>query len=140
MRIGELAGRLGVNPKTIRYYEEIGLLPDPPRTEANYRTYSEDDVELVRFVKSAQRLGLTLDEIREILAFRERGEPPCGFVREVLRREVSAIDERIAELHMLRRQLIDLDAQAEQLPPPATGYCPLIHVGRDERPGGSSQV
>lgn len=134
MRIGELAHRLGVNPKTIRYYEDIGLLPDPPRTGANYRVYGEEDLERLRFIKSAQRLGLALDEIREILAFRERGEPPCGFVRDVLRREVASVDARIAELRGLRSELADLDARAERLPPPASdGYCPLIHVTQDKR-------
>ena len=74
MRIGELAGRLGVNPKTIRYYESIGLLPDPGRTPSGYRVYDEDAVDRLRFIRTAQRLGVTLDEVKEILGFRERGE------------------------------------------------------------------
>jgi DNA-binding transcriptional MerR regulator len=116
MRIGELAGELGLNPRTIRYYEGIGLLPQPDRTGGNYRAYRREDVERLRFIKAAQRLGLTLDEIREVLAFAERGVPPCGFVRERLRREVAAIDARIAELQALRGELAGLEAKAGRLP------------------------
>ncbi len=76
MRIGELGERLGVNTKTIRYYESIGLVPEPERTSSGYRIYSEADVERLVFIKSAQRLGLALDEVREILALRERGRRP----------------------------------------------------------------
>lgn len=129
MRIGELAAELGLNPRTIRYYESIGLLPEPERTGGNYRDYGKDDLERLRFVKAAQRLGLTLDEIGEVLAFAERGEPPCGFVRDRLRREVAVIDARIAELQALRGELAGLEAKAALLPPPPPGgYCPLVHV------------
>jgi DNA-binding transcriptional MerR regulator/copper chaperone CopZ len=135
MRIGQLAGELGLNPRTIRYYEGIGLLPQPERTGGNYRAYAQEDVQRLRFIRAAQRLGLTLDEIREVLAFAERGEPPCGFVRERLRREVAAIDARIAELQALRGELAGLEAKAERLPPPAPGeYCPLVHVNQNPSP------
>ena len=131
MRIGELAGTLGLNPRTIRYYESVGLLPEPERTSGNYRSYGAEDVRRLRFIKAAQRLGLTLDEIREVLAFAERGQPPCGFVRDRLRAEVAAIDARIAELQALRGELADLEARAERLPPTTNGYCPIIHVNQD---------
>ena len=77
MLIGELAKKMGVNPKTIRFYEEIGLMPAPDRTPSGYRQFSNDDLERLRFIRSAQRLNLRLPEIQEILAFRERGEQPC---------------------------------------------------------------
>jgi DNA-binding transcriptional MerR regulator len=129
MRIGELAARLAINPKTIRYYEGISLLPDPKRTASGYRTYDEDDVERLRFIKTAQRLGITLDEIREILAFRERGDRPCEYVRGVLRREVAEIDQRLAELTALRDDLVALEDMADQLPESSAGTCQLIeHV------------
>ena len=67
MRIGELADRLGVTTKSIRFYESIGLLPDPARTASGYRDYAEADAERLTFIKTAQRLGLSLDEIREIM-------------------------------------------------------------------------
>ncbi|MEW6152747.1 MAG: heavy metal-responsive transcriptional regulator [Actinomycetota bacterium] len=129
MRIGELGKRLAVNPKTIRYYEGIGLLPQPERTASGYRTYDEEDVERLTFIKAAQRLGITLDEIREILAFRERGERPCKYVRRVLRREVAEIDQRLADLTALRDELVALERMADQLPESRPGTCGLIdHV------------
>ncbi|PSO54940.1 MAG: heavy metal-responsive transcriptional regulator, partial [Actinobacteria bacterium QS_5_72_10] len=67
MRIGELGDVVGVNPKTIRYYEDIGLLPQPARTTGGDRTYDQDDVDRLAFIRRAQQLGLHLDEIREIL-------------------------------------------------------------------------
>lgn len=133
LRIGELAGRLGLNPKTIRYYERIGLLPQPARTPSGYRLYGEDDVERLGFIRSAQRLGLTLDEIGEILALRERGQQPCAYVRRVLKREVAAIDQRLRELRHLRQELAALEARADELPEPPGTICRLIdHVCQTE--------
>ena len=130
MRIGELADRLGVNPKTIRYYESIGLLPEPERTASGYRDYDEGAVDQLRFIRTAQRLGVTLDEVKEILGFRERGEAPCTYVRGVLDAQVSTIDRRIAELEELRGQLVELAAEADNLPPADVGVtCQIIeHV------------
>jgi len=129
MRIGELADRLGVNTKTIRYYEGIGLMPPPERTPAGYRVYEENAVERLTFIKTAQRLGITLDEVREILALRDRGERPCGYVRGVLRREVAEINERMRELEALRAELVALDRVADDLPDVEPGSCRIIdHV------------
>ena len=134
MLIGELAGCLEINPKTIRYYEGIGLLPDPERTPAGYRAYGEDDVERLTFIKTAQRLGMTLDEIGEILAFRESGERPCGYVREVLGRQVTEIGQRITELCALRDELVAIEALADELPEAESGMCQLIDHVRKQRP------
>lgn len=129
MRIGELARRLGLNPKTIRYYEHRGLLPAPARTPSGYRLYGEDDVERLGFIRSAQRLGMTLDEIGEVLALREHGQQPCAYVRQVLRREVAAIDQRVRELRHLRRELTALEAMADELPEAPGSICRLVdHV------------
>ncbi|MDQ3642053.1 MAG: heavy metal-responsive transcriptional regulator [Actinomycetota bacterium] len=132
MRIGQLGDRLGVNPKTIRYYEDIGLLPAPGRTPAGYRIYGDDAIERLTFIKTAQRLGITLDEVREILGLRDRGEPPCGYVREMLRRQVGDIDQRIAELGELRDQLLALEKIADRLPEPGPGQCRIIDHARKE--------
>ena len=122
----------GSIPRTIRYYERIGLLPDPDRTGANYRIYAPGDADRLAFIKTAQRLGLSLDEIREILAFRDRGEAPCGYVRQVLRRQVDTVDDRIAELRALRRELVSLEAQGR---PAATGARRLLSADRPSRCG-----
>lgn len=134
MHIGELARNVGVNPKTLRYYETIGLLPAAERTSAGYRVYGQGDADRVGFIKAAQRLGMRLDEIAEVLALRDANKRPCSYVRGVLHEHVCAIDDRIAELLRLRQQLVDLDTRADQLtsePDAATASCPLIeHVRR----------
>ena len=84
VKIGEIAERVGVNPKTIRFYESVGVMPEPRRTPAGYRDYEEEDVTRLQFVRAAQHVGLKLEEIAEVLAFRDRGQRPCDFVVEVL--------------------------------------------------------
>lgn len=126
MRIGELAERVGVNPKTIRFYEEIGLLPEPERRPSGYREYGPDDVNRLTFIRTAQALGLPLADIGEILAFKERGEAPCTYVRAALAREVEGLDQRIAELRQLRDQLRALQAKAADLPSGPSEYCGII--------------
>lgn len=108
MLIGELADEVGVNPKTIRYYESIGLLPEPPRTDAGYRDYGPDDAERLAFVRRATELDLHLDEIAEILALRDRGEPPCDYVLEVARDHIDELDERISDMRRARDELVRL--------------------------------
>jgi DNA-binding transcriptional MerR regulator len=110
MRIGELASQLRLSTKTIRLYESVGLLAEPERTPAGYRQYTQADAGRVTFIKTAQRLGMRLDEIREMLAFRDHGQPPCGHVCQVLRDQVTTIDQRIAELVRIREELATLDA------------------------------
>lgn len=112
LRIGQLAERAGVTTKTVRFYEARGLLPPPPRTGAGYRLYDDGDVERLRFVKAAQRLGLGLDDIGEILALRDRGVRPCGYVTALLADHLDAMDQRIGELVRLRAELTDLLARA----------------------------
>lgn len=126
MRIGELAGQLGVTTKAIRFYERIGLLPDPPRTSSGYRSYEEADVERLVFIKTAQRLGLSLDEIKEIIAFRDRGEQPCGYVADVLQRQVTDLDARIREMRSLRDELRRLQARAAQGMTAESKFCGVI--------------
>lgn len=129
MRIGELAERLGINPKTIRYYESIYLVPEPERTASGYRIYDEDDVERLVFIKAAQRLGLALDEVREILGLRERGEAPCGYVRELISRELADLDRRLEELRGLREELVALERRAQDTGDANGRICGLIeHV------------
>ena len=116
MRIGELAEELELNPRTLRFYESVGLLPEPDRTPSGYRDYTEDDLQRVRFIKSAQRLGLSLDDIKEILAFRERGDLPCDYVLSVIDKEAEALDRKIAELEALRDDLRSLRTKARRIP------------------------
>lgn len=126
LRIGELAERMGVNPRTIRYYEAIGLLPEPKRRPSGYRTYGASDLERLAFIRQAQQFGLRLDVIGEILALRDRGDRPCDYVLASVQRELDAVDMRIAELHAVRDQLAALVARAETLPVPEGRYCGLL--------------
>lgn len=134
MRIGELAARANVNPKTIRYYESIGLLPDPLRTAAGYRIYAEEDIDRLAFVRRAQQLQLALDEIGEILALRERGERPCGYVLQVARDRLRDLDRRIAEMQRARDELHTLLGQAADVATDDGRYCQLIEHRSDAPP------
>jgi DNA-binding transcriptional MerR regulator len=126
MRIGELAEQVGVTTKAIRFYERIGLLPEPPRTSSGYRSYEEPDADRLVFIKTAQRLGLTLDEIKEIIAFRDRGEQPCTYVANVLHRQVTDLDTRISEMRALRDELRRLQARASQGMTSESKFCAVI--------------
>ena len=108
MRIGELAARFDLNPKTIRYYEEIGLLPRAGRNESGYRRYDARDVERLGFIRRAKTLGLSLDEIRDILSVQEEGSPPCDQVLSLIDTKISAIDRRMTELAVFRTELATL--------------------------------
>ena len=130
MRIGEVADQAGVNRKTIRYYESIGLLPDPERLPSGYREYSDDAVDRLGFIRTAQRLGLSLSEISEILGFRERAERPCEYVLGVLDRQVADLDRRMAEMSDLRCELIALKERADRLPDDPARYCAVIEHGQ----------
>lgn len=116
MRIGEVGNAVGVEPPTIRYYESVGVLPEPDRTVSGYRTYTDADVERLRFVTLARSLCLGLDDIRAILGFRDRGEAPCGYVRTVLDRQVEAVAERIRQLEALSAELVRLQRVARTVP------------------------
>lgn len=105
MKIQDLSQMTGVSAKTIRYYEEIGLLPAPARTENNYRQYSELDVERLRLVAGARRLDLSLDDIQEILALRDHREAPCRVLLERMEQKANEIAERIHALQRLESEL-----------------------------------
>ncbi len=124
--IGELARRCGLNPRTIRYYEARGLLPPPQRTSAGYRVYTETDLERLRFIRKAKRLGLTLEEIREILVLRDRGMRPCPRVKSLLRRKIAVIEERLRDLEALKKELTWLQREAETLSSESAVFCGII--------------
>lgn len=106
LRIGEVAERSGLPAKTVRYYDDIGLLaPTVARSSAGYRLFSADVLQRLAFIKQAQGLGLSLDEIRQVLQVRDRGELPCGEVRHYLETKVTAISQQIQALVALRDDL-----------------------------------
>jgi DNA-binding transcriptional MerR regulator len=105
MEIHELEARTGVTTKTIRFYEQIGVLPLPRRKSNGYREYDENDVERLKFVAGARQLDFSLDDIAEILALRDRREAPCRVVLELLEHKFREVARRIEELQKLEMDL-----------------------------------
>jgi MerR family transcriptional regulator, copper efflux regulator len=129
MRIGELAEQAGISTKAIRYYEQIGILTPPARTSSGYRIYGQTALGRLGFVRAAQALGLTLGEIRQIIAFRDDGAAPCVHVTELLQRRAAELDGRIRELQRLRGELRQLAERATTLDPeqcPPERICQVI--------------
>jgi DNA-binding transcriptional MerR regulator len=104
MFIGELAKKAGLQPKTIRFYEEFGLLPRPKRSESGYRIYTPDSVDALRFIRMAQGLGLTLAEIRDIVR-RSGQEGLCDYVEQVASAKLSRLDSKMEELRQTRERV-----------------------------------
>jgi MerR family transcriptional regulator, copper efflux regulator len=117
MFIHELAQASGVSAKTIRYYESIGLMPNPPRAENNYRQYPPDAVERLRFITSARSLDFSLTDIAEFLSARDEGTLPCKRVLDSIEGRIADLDRRIAGLLALRDNLSRVRADGEGLPP-----------------------
>jgi MerR family copper efflux transcriptional regulator len=116
MRIQELAQLTGVPARTIRYYESIGLLPDPPRAANNYRQYTSEVIERLRFILSARGLGFGLADIGEFLNARDQGTLPCKRVLDSFDRRIAEIDRRIADLLALRETLQRIQRDGADLP------------------------
>jgi DNA-binding transcriptional MerR regulator len=105
LTMGGLSTRTGVGAPLIRYYEGIGLLPKPIRTDSNRRTYGDEDVRRLRFVRHARELGFELDAIRALLELAARPEHPCAEADVIARRHLADIDDRIARLTGLRTEV-----------------------------------
>jgi DNA-binding transcriptional MerR regulator len=121
MRIGEIAGRAGVPAKTIRFWEDLGLLPAPARTAAGYRDYSPAILERLAFIRQAQASGLTLEHIRQVLGIRDGGQPPCEHVTSLIARRLGEVEARLAELARARDQLAALAGRAAAQDRPTAG-------------------
>jgi DNA-binding transcriptional MerR regulator len=128
VQIGELAQRSGLSVKALRYYEDIGVLGAPNRTASGYRDYDAAALGRLEFVRAARAVGLTLGEIREVIAFRERGEVPCGHVLDVILHHAAEVDRRIADLHQLRADLEQLARRARTLDPADCPEATVCHV------------
>lgn len=117
MLIGEVVRRSGVPAKTLRYYEDIGLLCPPGRTGSGYRWYDHAVLDRLAFITSSRALGLTLGEIRSIIALRDDGEPPCSHVLELLVQRSDQIDRKIHALGALKADLAEILDRAARLDP-----------------------
>jgi DNA-binding transcriptional MerR regulator len=117
MRIGDVAAASGLTTKTIRFYEQAGLLPRPPRTAGSYRDYPEQTIKRLAFIRDAQSAGLTLAEIRSVLALRDAGASPCAHVTALIDRHLEDIDRRLAELRATKAVLRGLAERAAATDP-----------------------
>src|SRR5215813_5203177 len=101
--IGEVAAKSGISRKALRLYESAGILPTARRTASGYRVYSDDALSVVAFVRQAQRLGFTLDEIKNVVAMKRSGRAPCPHVRDLVRRKADELDRRLTDLMVMQK-------------------------------------
>ncbi|HVW44346.1 MAG TPA: MerR family DNA-binding protein [Amycolatopsis sp.] len=133
LTVAQVAAQVGVRPDTLRYYERIGLLPAPARTSGDHRRYEHSVVERLRFIRGAQRLGLRLEEIRELLAVRDTGVCACEPAETLLRRHLTEIDAEMTRLAALRTDLVtmlDHMPGPDCLDPVPGTWCPPTTEGR----------
>lgn len=115
VNVSQVAQRAGVSPDTVRFYEKEGLIAPPPRSPAGYREYEGTTPQRIRFIKSAQGLGLKLAEIGELLDIQDRGACPCGHTKALVENRLAEIDaeiERLAKLRASLAQMASLECSA----------------------------
>lgn len=120
LTVSALAGRVGLSPDAVRYYERLGLLPTPPRSRAGYRIYDPAAIDRLHLIKGAQRVGLRLREIGELLDVVDRGQCPCGHTQALLVQRLAEVDAELDRLGALRATLARLLAQASKASRAAT--------------------
>src|SRR6266568_4724436 len=129
LTISQVATAADVNVQTIRYYERRGLVPTPRRTPSGYRQYAEDAVARLRFIKHAQELGFSLQEIQELLALRVRHGAACDAVERKTRNKIDVVQQRICDLQRMKHTLERLAAACAVRRP--TAECPILEVLED---------
>lgn len=132
LKIGELAKLTGFTTKAIRYYEVLGLLPKPQRSESGYRLYSDEDIERLEFIKKAKHLGFSLEDIGDILSLHASNQTPCIHVLALLEQKVKYIDSLIEALHEFRGELEHLRRESvKQLKklPKGASICGIVDKG-----------
>ncbi len=135
MRIGELARRTGTTTKTLRFYEDEGLLPEPHRMPSGYRDYPAASLDRVGFIRDAQAAGFTLRQIGQILDIQDGGQPACEHVGQLVTQRLREVEQRIAELRQTREQLRELARRTSEVDPAdCTDYCIVITDRAAQRP------
>ena len=126
-RISQVAQKAGVTSDAIRYYERLGVLPRPPRTAGGLRTYGEDVLPRLRFIQQAQALGLTLKDVKELVANEGRGgQQRCRRVRDLLKTRLADVDARIREMQAFRRTLRSHLSDCERALEQERPVCPVM--------------
>src|SRR2546428_12529174 len=129
LSISQVATAAEVNVQTIRYYERRGLFPNPRRTPAGYRQYADDAVPRLRFIKHAQELGFSLQEIQELLGLRVRHGAACDTVERTTRQKIEVVQQKIRDFQRMKRTLERLAAACAVRRP--TAECPILEVLED---------
>ena len=128
LSIGTLAKRTGTKVQTVRYYEQIGLLPEPGRTEGGQRRYGDSDLDRLAFIRHARQLGFTLDAIRELLDLSDNPGRSCADVDRIAHRQLKEVEVRIARLEALRKEL---KRMLEECSRDTVADCRVLEVLRD---------
>jgi len=129
IRIGELAKRTEYQAETIRYYEKEGLLPEPSRSDGNYRLYGEEHIERLRFIRHCRTLDMALGDVRTLLKYRDTPDEDCGDVNALLDEHIHAVAVRVEELMQLKRHLTVLREKCSSSKP--TESCGILQALSD---------
>jgi len=111
--IGRVAALTGSNPQTIRYYESVGLLPQPARSQGNHRLYGEEHVQRLRFILRSRQLGFAVETVRQLLSLRDRPDQSCEVVTAIAHENISQIEGKIRQLYSLQQTLQEIVASCE---------------------------
>ena len=137
LQIGEVAKRAGVSIDTLRYYEKVKLLPRPARSLGGFRLFAPDHIDRVRFIKQAQDLGFSLEEIKGLVA--TGGAEECRKVRDLLRQKLDELDDRLKAMKGFRRVLAQhlSECETELKQHGASACCPVVAGGKQRKPGNT---
>lgn len=128
LTIGSLARRTGTKVQTIRYYEQIGLMPEPGRTEGGQRRYGDHELDRLAFIRHARQLGFSLEAIRELLDLSDHPNRPCHEADAIARRQLKQVEQRLARLEALRTEL---KRMVQECSGGQTADCRVLEVLRD---------
>ena len=128
LTIGSLANKTGTKVQTIRYYEQIGLMPEPGRTEGGQRRYGDDELDRLAFIRHARQLGFSLEAIRELLDLSDHPHRPCHEADAIARRQLKQVEQRLARLEALRTEL---KRMVHECSGGQTADCRVLEVLRD---------
>ena len=127
LTVGKLAKEVGINPETVRYYETIGLMPNPNRRDSGYRIYSERDLKRLLFIKRAKELGFTLKEIQELFEIKVETKSTCGDVKHIAEHKIIDVEQKIKDLQKIKNVLKKLVSQCvnEEI---TADECPILEA------------
>ncbi len=129
--IGKLAEATGCKKETVRYYEKIGLLMPPPRTEGGHRLYAEEDVKRLTFIRRIRELGFTIEQVRELLALVDGGKYTCTEIRRFTLKQVEAIREKISDLKKMETSLMEMASRCSDKKVPDCAIIDALYPGKE---------